>query len=83
MGTDRKNAMLARPVPGLTAFLQAHFQASLKIVLQKLRSIRFAKHQHWPGPLAEVEGLNSDQFWSSRADRGAIGVMGFRNPVQA
>jgi hypothetical protein len=42
MGTDRKKAMLARPVPGLTAFFQAHFQASLKIVLQKLSPIRIA-----------------------------------------
>jgi hypothetical protein len=42
MGTDRKKAMLASPVPGLTAFLKAHFQASLKIVLQKLSPIRIA-----------------------------------------
>jgi hypothetical protein len=53
MGTDRKKAMLARPVPGLAAFLQAHFQASLKMVLQKLRSIRFANYQHWLRPSAE------------------------------
>ena len=41
-------ATLARPVPGLAAFLQAHFQASLKMVCQNLRSIRFANDQHWP-----------------------------------
>jgi hypothetical protein len=29
-----KKAMLARSVPGLVAFLQAHSQASLQMVLQ-------------------------------------------------
>jgi len=48
-----KKAMLARPVPGLAAFLQVHFQASLKMALQKLRSIRFANGQRWPRPPAE------------------------------
>jgi hypothetical protein len=39
--------MLARPVPGLAAFLQAHSQASLQMALQKLCSIRFANDQLW------------------------------------
>ncbi len=43
-----KKPMLARPVHGLAAFLQAHFQASLKMALQNSRSIRFANHQHRP-----------------------------------
>ena len=43
-----KKPMLARPVPGLAAFLQVHFQASLKMALQNSRSIRFANHQHRP-----------------------------------
>jgi hypothetical protein len=34
--------MLACPVPGQAAFLQVHLQASLQMVLQKLRFIRFA-----------------------------------------
>ena len=46
--TRMKKPMLARPVPGLAAFLQAHFQASLKMALQNSRSIRFANHQHQP-----------------------------------
>jgi hypothetical protein len=37
--------MLARPVPGLAAFLQVHLQASLRMVLQKLRFIRSANDQ--------------------------------------
>jgi hypothetical protein len=41
-----QKAMLARPVPGLAAFLQAHFRASLQIVLQKLRPISSANDQH-------------------------------------
>ena len=73
MGTDRKKAMLARPLHGLAVFLQAHFQASLKMVLQKLRSIRFANDQHWPRPSADGGGLNSDEYWSSRAARAASG----------
>jgi hypothetical protein len=40
--------MLARPVPGLAAFLQAHSQASLQMFLQKLCSICFVNDQHWP-----------------------------------
>ncbi len=38
--------MLARPVPGLAAFLRVHSQASLQMAPQKLRSIRFANDQH-------------------------------------
>jgi hypothetical protein len=38
--------MLARPVPVLAAFLHTHSQASLQMVLQKLRSIRCANDQH-------------------------------------
>lgn len=40
--------MLARPVSGLAVLLQVHFQASLKMILQKLRCIRFANDQHLP-----------------------------------
>jgi hypothetical protein len=32
--------MLARPVPGLAAFLQTHSQARLQMGFQKFRSIR-------------------------------------------
>ncbi|MFM8829832.1 MAG: hypothetical protein ACKOHM_02300 [Spartobacteria bacterium] len=35
-----KNPMLARPVPGLAAFLRAHFQASLKMALQNSLTLR-------------------------------------------
>jgi hypothetical protein len=56
-----KKVMLARPVPGLAAFLQAHFQASLQMALQKLRSIRFANDQR-PGSAPE-EGL----WWNKNA----------------
>jgi hypothetical protein len=45
--------MLARPVPGLAAFLQVYSKASLQMVLQKLRSIRFANDQHFLWPMAD------------------------------
>jgi len=48
-----QKAMLAPLVSGLAAFLQAHSQARLQIVLQKLRSIRFANNQHWLKPLVD------------------------------
>jgi hypothetical protein len=63
-----KKAMLARPVPGLAAFLQAHFQASLKMVHQNLRSIRFANVQHWPGPAADDGSRMPDVRWQMSED---------------
>ena len=50
-----KKSILARPVTGLAGFLQAHFQASLKMALQKLRSIRCANDQHWPALFSCIE----------------------------
>jgi hypothetical protein len=64
--------MLARPVPGLAAFLQVHLQASLRMVLQKLRFIRSANDQllaygrgQWQGAggwgrRSEVRGRRTD-----------------------
>jgi hypothetical protein len=83
MTQNEEKAMLARPVPGLAAFLQAHLQASLQMALQKLRSIRFANNRHLAcRPTAEV-GWAQSAFWSSGAFRGARGAMGLWNPVQA
>ena len=42
MGTDRKKAMLARPVLGLVGHLQRPLQASLRPPFQSPSSIRFA-----------------------------------------
>jgi len=61
--------MLARPLHGLAAFLQAHFQASLKMDHQKLRSIRFAYDQHWPRPSAGERRTENGERKSEVGDR--------------
>ena len=50
--------MPACSLHGLAAFLQAHFQANFKMVLQKLRSIRFANVRRWPS--ADASYLMTD-----------------------
>jgi hypothetical protein len=72
--------MLARPVPGLAAFLQVHLQASLRMVLQKLRFIRSANDQllaygrgQWQG--AGGWGLGSEIRSQRSEDRFGQGAM--------
>ena len=88
MGTDRKKAMLARPVLGQVGHLQRPLQASLRPPFQSPSSIRFANDLHRPNACrSSISQLLSSKAqsasWSSGAVRGATGAQGFRNPVQA